>query len=250
MGPERLSKIMVCEKYFKDFRSTFNDDHVTQKNDNLNRSPTDSEKEFGKLLHDVIQCYVTNFSEVNVEAYSNELLISQGTEKWTDNLIDLLSPNYDHKTSDSYLNPGEAETMERNLNHFSELYHHYKLNQFSWEQEVEIRDFGFDCFTINGNIDLVGINEEKKRVFTIELKKAQRPFPQWKFQLCLYMLMLQEKYQNYTIFGAIWHPGSSLNPYTMEMANSILDSIIDGNETNPIRFICKNCCVWGCEDRI
>ena len=123
MGPERLSKIMVCEKYFKDFRSTFNDDHVTQKNDNLNRSPTDSEKEFGKLLHDVIQCYVTNFSEVNVEAYSNELLISQGTEKWTDNLIDLLSPNYDHKTSDSYLNPGEAETMERNLNHFSELYH-------------------------------------------------------------------------------------------------------------------------------
>ena len=249
MGPERLSKIMTCERYFNNFRSTFNDNNIVQRINRINKSSTESEKEFGKFFHNLIQCYVNNVSESNVETYTRELLISQDTERWTDKLIDLLSPHYEHKTCNSFLSSGDAENMERSINHFSELYIHHKLDQFSWECELEIRGFKFDCFSLNGDIDLVGINEEEKRIFAIELKKAQKPYPQWKYQLYLYMLMLQEKYQDYTIFGAIWHPGSSLKPVKMDTATSFIDSIFNGDETNPIRYICDDCKVWDCEDR-
>ena len=63
------------------------------------------------------------------------------------------------------------------------------------------------------------------------------------------MLMLQEKYQDYTIFGAIWHPGAKLKAVKMDAAKSFIDSILDGNETNPISYICGDCTVYTCEDR-
>ena len=249
MGPERLSKIMTCERYFNNFRSTFNEDNSAQRTDKINKSSSDSEKEFGKFFHNLIQCYVTNLSHRDLETYTRELLISQDTERWTDKLIHLLSPHYNKKNSDSFLSSGDAENMERSLNHFSELYHHHNLDQFAWECELEIYGFQFDCFSLNGDIDLVGINEAEKRIFTIELKKAQKPYPQWKYQLYLYMLMLQEKYEHYTIFGAIWHPGAKLKVVKMDTAKSFIGSILDGDETNPISYICEDCKVWDCEDR-
>jgi hypothetical protein len=63
------------------------------------------------------------------------------------------------------------------------------------------------------------------------------------------MLMLQEKYEHYTIFGAIWHPGAKLKVVKMDTAKSFIGSILDGDETNPISYICEDCKVWDCEDR-
>lgn len=249
MGPERLSKIMTCERYFNNFRSTFCEDNKVQRNRRINKSSTESEKEFGKFFHNIIQCYITNIDKIEVSVYTNELIISQETERWTQGLIDLLSPHYEEKTKHSFLGSGDAENMERYLNHFAGLYHHHNLNRFTWECEQKISGYEFDCFTLNGDIDLVGINVEDKRIFVIELKKAQKPYPQWNYQLYLYMLMLQDKYQDYSIYGSIWHPGSSLKVVKIDTAISQINSKFEGNRTNPIRYICEDCKVWDCEDR-
>ena len=59
MGPERLSKIMTCERYFNNFRSTFSDDNFVQRTNKINKSSTDSEKEFGKFFHNVMSYNAT-----------------------------------------------------------------------------------------------------------------------------------------------------------------------------------------------
>jgi hypothetical protein len=251
MGPERLSKIMTCERYFKDFRSTFSEGNTVPRSRKINREQTSEEKEFGKFFHDLIQCYVTNLGTIPLGAYLTELIECQSNEKWTAKLIGLLSPHYDTKTPDSYLSSGSSENMERYLNRFSLIYQRYNLSQFRWESEKSIRNFDFDKFQfkLDGDIDLVGINEGEKKIFLIELKKAQKPYPQWKYQLYLYMLMAKSEYDEYQIFGAIWHPGAKLKPETLELAEAGIQSSLEGNTTNPIAYICEDCKVWTCEDR-
>jgi len=250
MGPERLSKIMTCGKYFENFRSTFTEQNSSSRHRSINKAQTSEEKEFGKLFHNLIQCYVINIDTTNLEEYLSELIHCQSNEKWTPRLIELLSPFYDHKTADSYLNAGDSESMERHINRFSEIYHKYNFNQFKWNSEVNIPDFQFSGFTLNGDIDLVGINIEQKKVFIVELKKAQEPYPQWKFQLYLYMLMVNKAYEGYQIFGAIWHPGARLKVLKLDLALTELRAALVDEDTNPVRYICDDCVVWGCDDRM
>lgn len=249
MGPERLSKIMTCEKYFRNFRSTFTEDNTARRTRTINRTQTSEEKEFGKFFHNIIQCYVANLDTTALDAYITELVKSQSNEKWTSRLIELLSPHYNTKTADSYLSSGSSENMERYLKRFSEIYHKHKLFHFNWESEKSIRNFEFDSFQLNGDIDLVGIDEDHKRIFLIELKKAQKPYPQWKFQLYLYMLMIKSQFDEYQIFGAIWHPGAKLKAEKLESAEAGILSALEGDATNPIAYICEDCEVWNCEDR-
>ena len=249
MGPERLSKIMTCGKYFENFRNTFTDENFARRTESINRDKTSEEKEFGKFFHHLIQNYVTNLETTELQEYLTELIRCQTNEKWTNRLIELLSPAYDSKTTESYLSSGDSENMERYLRRFSKIYHKYKLDQFTWCSELRISNFKFERFNLNGDIDLVGIDEETKKIFLIELKKAQNPYPQWEFQLYLYMLMLNEKYDNYQIFGAVWHPGAGLNVKRLKLAYSGINDALENTETNPVKYICADCRVWDCEDR-
>ena len=250
MGPERLSKIMTCGKYFENFRTTFTEVNSARRTRSINTVQTSEEKEFGKFFHNVIQCYVTKLGTTELKEYLGELLHSQSNERWTSRLIELLSPFYDHKTPDSYLSAGDSESMERYLSRFSEIYQKHNLNQFSWVSEMEISNFKFDRFTLNGHSDLVGINKDEKKIFLIELKKAQTPQPQWKFQRELYMLMVNEEYDGYQIFGAIWHPGAGLKVEKLDSALSGIETALADVETNPVRYICDDCRVWDCNDRM
>ncbi len=96
----------------------------------------------------------------------------------------------------------------------------------------------------------MGINIGQKKVFIVELKKAQEPYPQWKFRLYLYMLMVNKAYEGYQIFGAIWHPGARLKVLKLDLALTELRAALVDEDTNPVRYICDDCVVWGCDDRM
>ena len=108
MGPERLSKIMTCGKYFENFRSTFTDKNFARRTESINRDKSSEEKEFGKFFHHLIQNYVTNLETAELQEYLTELIRCQANEKWTYNLIKFLSPAYDSKSVESYLSSGDS----------------------------------------------------------------------------------------------------------------------------------------------
>lgn len=250
MGPERLSKIMTCGKYFEDFRSTFTEQNSSSRHRTINRVQTSEEKEFGKLFHNLIQCYVANKEVTHLSEYLKELVSSQSNERWTSRLVELLSPHYDGvKTTDSFLSSGDTKNMERYLKRFSMLFEKYRLEQFDWTPEMKISGFPFDRFLLNGDIDLIGINEAAKRIFLIELKKAQITQQQWIYQLYLYMLMAENKYKGYQIYGTVWHPSGNLKAENMDAVRDLIESTMNNSETNAVRFICADCKVWNCDDR-
>ena len=148
MGLERLSKIMTCERYFNNFRSTFNDDNFVQRTNKINKSSTDSEKEFGKFSTVIYNATLLIWQR-NVETYTRNSDFSRDQDGQT--FSSIYSPPHDNKTSDSFLNLGGAENMERYLNHFPR-YIINTVNQFSWECELEIKKLNL-IVSLNGDID-------------------------------------------------------------------------------------------------